>query len=105
VGGTADQSAIWTTAGTYQAALRRPVTLQGARGAYCWFSILSNGTTPASFRCVNNSAVAANTIASGTATGAGLNAGRIGAAVTAPATFTPANLVVTNAIQAWIGLS
>jgi hypothetical protein len=108
VGQVPDQSAVWTTGGTYLTAFTGgPFTLTGGQGRYCWVGVLSNGTTPATFRAINSSVVTATLAGSGAGalTGANLYWGRIGATVTAPASFTPSSLVSTNAGPIWIGLS
>jgi len=108
LGSTADQSGVWTGTGVFQAAFAGgPYALVGGPGRYCWVSVLSNGTTPVTLRAINGIAALANVSgASGAAlTGAAMKAGRIGAAVTVPASFTPANLSITSAGRFWVGLS
>ena len=103
IGQTASQDAVWNTAGTYTMALASgPFALSGP---YVWVGILSNGTTPATFRCLASTAALANAGGAGALAGQALRSGRIGAAVTAPASFTPANLVITNAFCPWVALS
>lgn len=98
----ADQSAVWTGTGNFAADFTGgPFTLTDP---YCWVSLLSNGTTPATFRALNGNAAWTNVGFGGTLTGAAVFAGRIGTAVTAPATFTPSGLVITGTALYWIGL-
>ena len=103
-GDTADQSAVWTTTGTYATNFSGgPYSIAGGLGNYCWVSFLSNGTTPASF-ATSGTRLAYNATSTGAATGASLWAARNGTTVTATATITPSSNVITAALAYWVGL-
>ena len=105
-GDTADQTAVWTTAGDYSMAVGGgPYSLTGGTGNYCWVSILSNGTTPASF-AVGATRNAMNASGSGVLSGANLIAARNGTTITAsPSPLVPGSNVITSSLSYWVGLS
>jgi hypothetical protein len=109
LGSTVDQAAAWAAAvGAYQLPVTGgPFNLTGGPGLYCWVGLLCNGTTPATFRMLtpNPAFAAMSGAAGGQLSGAALRAGRIGTAITAPASFTPSALSSSNAGAAWYGLS
>lgn len=111
LGSTADQSTPWNTGGAigaYSLALTGgPFALTGGQGAYCWVGLLNNfATTGTTFRYVtpNPAFAAAGGNAGGQLSGAALRAGRIGTAITSPASFTPSGLSSANAGILWVGL-
>jgi len=105
LGSTPDQSGIWTGTGNFFANFAGgPYVVSGGPNQYCWASLLSNGTTPATIRTVGQNQAFWAVGAGAALAGAAVLAGRIGAAVTAPASFNPANLVQTGALPYWIGL-
>jgi hypothetical protein len=105
-GDTADQSAVWTTGNGYVMAVSGgPYTMTGGAGAYCWVSILSNGTTPATFASGGNRVVV-NLASTGELTGANMIIARNGTTVTAsPSPLVPGSNVVTGSQSIWIGLA
>lgn len=95
---TADQSAVWTTAGVYPMALAGgPVTLQPG---YYWAGILANGTTAPTFLTGSTLTLAANNagFTAATARGAFNGSGK-----TALASFTPASNTFYSTL--WAALS
>lgn len=100
-GQTADQSGVWTGTGNFAANFTGgPYTFPDP---YCYVSVLSNGTTPASFRCVTSDVNWSNVSSGGLLSGVQMLSGRIGTTVTAPASFTPSALVNRGSLY-WIGL-
>jgi hypothetical protein len=96
---TADQSAVWTSAGHKTMAL---TVAQNLTSGYYWIAVLANGaTTPQILRATNATAASANS----KTTAATTRFGSFGAGLTAtPASFTPAS--ITPVLMGWFaGLS
>lgn len=102
VGQTPDQSGVWTGTGNkYASFTGGPFTLPSG---YCYASLLCNGTTPATVRSLGQTQGFSAIGPGADLAGSALLYGRIGSAVTAPASFSPSTLVQTGAQPWWIGL-